>query len=298
MTRKPPPSSVLRTFGVAGTPLPLEGGRGSSWRVGDAVLKPLDHSEEQLDWQADVYAAIKCDGFRIAHPLRAESGSLIIEGWCAWEALEGRHEERRWPEIVAVGERFHTALAAVPRPTFIARRTDPWSIGDRVAWGELPVSDFTNVKHLARLTSALKPIEAESQVIHGDLTGNVLFDDRLPPAIIDLAAYWRPPAFASAIVVADALVWEGADRSLLDAVAHAKDFDQYLLRALIYRAVTDRLFRLDEPIRTDDSDPYLPAVELACHYSAWAGTPLRSGVIPEHWPRQSPALGREGAGRG
>ena len=48
-------------------------------------------------------------------------------------------------------------------------------------------------------------------------------------------------------------------------VAHVDEFPQYLLRALIYRAVTDRLFRLDEPLRPDDDDPYLPAVELALH---------------------------------
>jgi hypothetical protein len=61
----------------------------------------------------------------------------------------------------------------------------------------------------------------------------VLFDDQLPPAVIDFSPYWRPTAFASAIVVADALVWEGAPDELADAVD-----PQYLLRALIYRAVT------------------------------------------------------------
>jgi hypothetical protein len=49
------------------------------------------------------------------------------------------------------------------------------------------------------------------------------------------------PAFASAIVVADALVWEGADGRLLDAVSHLSDFGQCVARALIYRAVTDWL---------------------------------------------------------
>jgi uncharacterized protein (TIGR02569 family) len=121
---------------------------------------------------------------------------------------------------------------------------------------------------VARLVAALRPLEAPSQLIHGDLTGNVLFDDQLAPAVIDFSPYWRPAAFASAIVVADALVWEGADDGILGAVAHLPDFAQYLLRALIYRAVTDRLFRLDEPIRPDGADPYLPAVELACRLAA------------------------------
>jgi uncharacterized protein (TIGR02569 family) len=255
---------VIAAFGLAGNPVALEGGQGTSWRVADAVLKPLDLREPELRWQANVFASISCKDFRVAHPLRARDGSLVVDGWCAWAAVEGRHEERRWPEIIAVGERFHAALIGVGRPAFLARRTDPWAVGDRVAWGELTTTGVPHVKHLAELTSALKPIKAPSQVIHGDLTGNVLFADQFPPAVIDFSPYWRPPGFASAIVVADALVWEGAQQEILQAVAHVHDFPQYLLRALIYRMVTDRLFHPEEPIATDDSDPYLAAVELAC----------------------------------
>jgi uncharacterized protein (TIGR02569 family) len=165
--------------------------------------------------------------------------------------------------VIAAGERFHAALAGCRRPFFLDSRTDPWAIGDRVAWGELPASAFAHVKHVPRLVEAMRPVDAPAQLIHGDLTGNVLFAPGLPPAIIDLAPYWRPPAFAGAIVVADALVWEGADDTLLEAVAHVERFEQYLLRALVYRAVTDRLFRADKPLRGDEEDPYLPAVELA-----------------------------------
>jgi uncharacterized protein (TIGR02569 family) len=261
---RPPPPAVVEAFGALGEPIPAEGGQGTAWFVGDQVLKPLDRKPEDLAWQAELFASIRPNGFRVARPRRTGDGLLVIEGWCAWERMEGRHEERRWTDIIAVGERFHAALADVPRPPGVGRRTDHWAIGDRVAWGEQAADDFVGVKHLARLVAASRPVPGRSQLIHGDLTGNVLFAEPLPPAIIDLAPYWRPPAFASAIVVADALVWEGADESLLDAVANVEHFPQFLLRALIYRAVTDRLFREDEPIRPDDADPYLPAVELAC----------------------------------
>jgi hypothetical protein len=42
---------------------------------------------------------------------------------------------------------------------------------------------------------------------------------------------------------ADALVWEGANKSLLEVGAGKPDFAQYLVRALIYRLVTDSLSR-------------------------------------------------------
>ena len=92
----------------------------------------------------------------------------------------------------------------------------------------------------------------------------MLFAEGLPPAIIDLSLFWRPPAYASAIVVADALVWEGAGEDLLGSMAHIDDWEQFLLRALIFRAVTDELFRATTAgRRREDGDPYGRAAEIA-----------------------------------
>jgi uncharacterized protein (TIGR02569 family) len=136
-----------------------------------------------------------------------------------------------------------------------------------VAWGDLPVSDFADAKHVARLAAARRPIDALDQLIHGDLSGNVLFAEGLPPAIIDLSPYWRPTAFATAIVVADALVWDGADTSLLSQVRHIDHFAQYLVRALIYRMVTHRIGG------SGGADPYEPAVEIAIEPCSQQGEP-------------------------
>jgi len=151
-------------------------------------------------------------------------------------------------------------MANLDRPKFISQYNDPWATGDRVAWGEHPINEFQAVPHIQRLSDHLRPVEAESQVIHGDLTGNVLFADSLPPAVIDLAIYWRPPEFATAIVVGDALTWEGADETLLSTVAHIGHFPQFLLRALIYRIVTPALFRMDDTVESE----FARAVEIAC----------------------------------
>ncbi len=58
MTSAPgqPDAAVLAAFGAAGTPLRLGGGRGSSWRVGDLVLKPADLGEDELRWQHETLA--------------------------------------------------------------------------------------------------------------------------------------------------------------------------------------------------------------------------------------------------
>ena len=61
-------------------------------------------------------------------------------------------------------------------------------------WGELDARDIPVVKHLPALLAAVRPVSGVApQLIHGDLTGNVLFGDGLAPAIIDLSPYWRPP---------------------------------------------------------------------------------------------------------
>lgn len=272
MPSQPPSWLVLAAFGAAGArPVPLGGGQDTSWLAADLVLKPDDVDQEELAWQARIYSQVSCDGFRLARPRAAADGSLCVDGWCATEYLTGQHYQRRWPEIIAVGERFHAALRGIPRPGFLDHRASPWATSDRVAWGEIPADDFAQVNHLPRLTAALRLVPALSQLIHGDLSGNVLFHDQLPPAIIDFSSYWRPAAYASAIVVTDALVWEGADARILDAVSHIDDFGQYLIRALIFRAVTDWILAKDEPAASGaGDDPWALAVDLACQLAARA----------------------------
>jgi uncharacterized protein (TIGR02569 family) len=268
MTRMRPSAAIVAAFGATGAPEPLDGGQGGSWRAGDVVLKPLDLTESELTWQAQVLGAIRCDGFRLAPPRLAADGSLVVDGWTAWDAMDGHHEPGRWADIIATGQRFHAALAEVPRPDFIARRTNHWALADRIAWGELTPDAVPATKHLPRLLAALRPVDAPSRLVHSDLTGNVLFHDTLPPAVIDFSPYWRPEPYGSAVVVCDALTWEGADERLLDAVAHIDQFGQYLLRAVIFRAVTDQLFRAGQQHRSDHADEFLPVVELACRLAA------------------------------
>lgn len=97
--------------------------------------------------------------------------------------------------------------------------------------------------------------------MHGDLTGKVLFDDDLPQLVIDVSTYGRPPAFASAIVV-EAVAFEGADSHIVEPLLDDPDFAQCLLRAHIYRRVTDRVAGFDQ-LRTNSEDPYGDVVELA-----------------------------------
>ena len=163
--------------------------------------------------------------------------------------------------MIAAGQAFHAALCSTPRPVFLADRTDDWALADRRAWCDLPLDAGDRDGPIGELLRRLAPVDQESQLIHGDLTGNVLLHKHLPPAIIDFSPYWRPPGYASAIIVADALLWHDADTSVIDATGHIADLPQLLLRALLFRLMTER--------RTEGPGPrttgrYRYAIQTAC----------------------------------
>lgn len=240
----------------------LPGGRGRAWATETAVLKPVDDEAEAM-WIAELATRAEQRGFRLARPIAARDGRWIVGGWAAWTRLAGEHSNTRWPELLAAAAAFHAALAHVARPEFIDRRSDRWRISDRVAWGELPADGFRGIPHLDRLLALRRPLDLPSQLVHGDLVGNVLFADGLPPALIDLSLYWRPAGYSAALVVGDALAWEGADASIVGLLEHLAEWEQLLLRAVIFRMVVSELARRVEPWRNDLTEQYRPLADLA-----------------------------------
>lgn len=255
---QPPPPSVAEMFGARGVPVQLPGGQGAAWRSEDLVLKPLDMSEETLQWQADVLSGIAPNAeVRLAPPLRAKNGALSVMGWTAWPFLPGRPTGRRWQDVIAAGDTFHEALRHLPRPAFLDHRTDRWSVADEIAWGERDSGDLGAGRSVARLIEHRRHLDPVDQVIHGDLTGNVLLHPQLPPAVIDLSPYWRPAGYASAIVLADALLWHRAGEDLVRVNADLPDLAQLLVRALTFRLLV-------QPEVSTDRDAHERAVRLAC----------------------------------
>jgi uncharacterized protein (TIGR02569 family) len=223
------------------TPRRLPGA--GAWRVGGRVLKRIGSDPSWLDWEARVLSSLEQTGFRIQRPHRSLDGSFVVDGWFARDYLPGAHESGRWPEIISVADALHAAFDALP-PSLVhplpGPRRDAWARADRIAWDEDPMppapGDADAV--LGELLEARRPVRLPEQLIHGDLTGNVLFADGLPPGVIDFSPYWRPAGYAIGVIVADAVVWEGADLRLLDAVVGRTEIGQCLLRAMIFRHVT------------------------------------------------------------
>jgi uncharacterized protein (TIGR02569 family) len=241
---------VLHAFGVSRATL-LEGGQGDSWRADGLVFKRF-RSPAELEWLDSLPPTT---AVRTARPARAADGRLTVAGWSAMPYLVGRHEAGRWHDIAEAGRSLSREYRGLVEPQWARARTDPWATADRVAWDESPVPADAPA-WLQELAVRRIGIDRPAALVHGDLTGNVLFEPGLPPAIIDVSAYFRPPEYAVAIVVVDAVCFEGAPPELRMLVAGPEPA-QLLLRALLFRAVTD-VIRDGTAARAR----YLPALAL------------------------------------
>ena len=212
----PPPPGVCADFGVLERRCALAGGQGGSWRVGRLVLKHVGRdpvTAEELRWLGT--AVESTADVRVAAPVPATDGSWVVGGWAATPFLEGSPAGWRWGGVLGAGRALHDVVgppapADVPRPAGLAvghRR--PAGVGRRgIGRGD--------ARRCGRWWSACRrrcvPSTMTSQLVHGDLGGNVLLADG-PPAVIDLSPYWRPPGWALAVVAVDALVWSDAEPS-------------------------------------------------------------------------------------
>ncbi|SHN44652.1 hypothetical protein [Cryptosporangium aurantiacum] len=249
---EPPSQTVLHAFGVREPPTPLTGGQGASWRAGDLVLKP-DAGPLQ-EWLAAALPHLTAEGFRVAMPVASRDGAWQYQGWSASQWIDGVEPDysavSAWQAILTAGRAFHRATADLPRPRFLGDRQDWWARADRAVWGERTIRFRREFADLARrLQDALRPL-GRSQIVHADLTQNVLFAEGRAPAIIDISPYWRPPAFAEGIVVADALCWHDADPSLPSEVNVSA---AAVARGLLFRMATTNE-RLETELGNGDLD--------------------------------------------
>lgn len=250
-----PPQQVLTTFGLtAHPPIAMEGSGVVGWRVGEVVLSLVpDHA--RAAWSATARENLYVEGMRIARPLRASDGRYVVSGWRADTYVAGSPEPRH-DEVLAVADRLHEALAKLARPRFLLQPpaapfndVDVFNAADRAAWEEVPLRSARaagmaeptsedgqqSLAALRTLAGLRRPVTTTPQVVHGDLFGTVLFAGAAAPAITDIVPYYRPAAWASAVVVVDALAWGGADEDLIERWSHLEEWPQMLLRATMFR---------------------------------------------------------------
>lgn len=256
-----PNESVLGQFNLDGEIVFLPGGENRTYKIGNFVLKHINKdSEEYTSWIANLFANIEENNFRVSKPISTNDGKWITtDGWSAWTFLEGNHEfKNHIPESIDAITAFHKAIAYAYKPNFL-NDDNPYNRADRCTWDDKPDYIDLQVKDLVEsLYSVRKPVEGlKDQVIHGDLNpDNILLSPNLPPAIIDIAPYWRPPEFALAVYA----YWIAAyrnDPDLLRHFAHVKQFNQMIIRAGIRM-----LLIMSEFHNVHEIDKYRRATEI------------------------------------
>ncbi len=250
-----PPAKVLDLFAVPDAVEALPGGQGGSVRAGDLVLTP-GRDAATATWLNPVLArlAVRLDedptrrdrDLRVAMPVPARDGSWVVEGWGASRYEPGTVACHDLDVTLAAGRLLHARLAsAVPaRPDALDERTDRWARAERLVFG--PVADLLAAaeRHPAGdvVTAAARGFDdtglGADQLVHADLAGNVLLDQRGAPVVIDVAPSWRPVRWAEAVCVLDAVRGNDAPRAVLRSwTAGARR--QAMLRAIAWRALSD-----------------------------------------------------------
>ncbi len=264
------PDSIVEAFGGQGTPELLQGGQGETYRAGDVVIKPC-YDAAEMEGLSEVMNVVVQRGFRTARPLRSTSGHWVVENWQAFEFIEGRpgiagREEEALSGCHALHEALRKAYPSDTCPPWLKHRRDFWHVCNKIAWGEKDPSTVmppTTVSEIQPLYDRLQKIDGlTAQIAHGDPGGdNVLFQSNEPPAMIDIAPYWRPAGYSIAMLLADAVAWEGSKPEVLELGNDEQHFEQLLLRAVLFRI---SIPALDNDIRGIRSrrNGYLPILKF------------------------------------
>lgn len=256
MDNRPSPTA-LEAFSVSNLLTVIPGGRGLCFRTANVLLRPSDDNEESEYIGSLCANLLKLDlvDYCVPAPIPVSESpeKYVADGWTAWTFVDGKMAPKGNFEILFKACRgFHTDLRTLvnEKPLFLSNRQNRFTEADLVTWGEKKLEDVQKVNNdimatiqpsLEQLLRLRQPFQQElrNQLIHGDLTGNVLFDDSgRPPAIIDITLYWRPAEYAEAIIVADGLIWLGEGRELVEIYGTDHTRMQLLLRALYWRCLS------------------------------------------------------------
>lgn len=280
-----PPQSVLEAFGAGPDLRILPGGRGTCFEAGDIIFKPSEnHAESQWvgEFTTTVIQNFSPTTYRLANPLK-NGDSFTLSGWTASTRIAGGSiSPLPWSVMLHTSQNFHADVKKlrIIKPAFLEANLDRFHEADRVTWNEKPLRDVNKVNDdilgviatsLERLEKVKHPIhDLTCQIIHGDLTGNILFEDQSPPGIIDMTVYWRPAEYAEAIIVADGLIGHGQGRELINMFATDMLRLQLLVRALYWRALC---FAIDPDLNFVQT--FLPRMRFS-----WAAS-----LVEETWMR-------------
>ncbi|MBC8496930.1 MAG: hypothetical protein ISS57_03260 [Anaerolineales bacterium] len=237
------PKEVREVFGCDGVPKAIDGGEGKSFVIDNVVFKPIGNVE-LYEWASETLLLIPQIGFRISLPRKTKQGRYTYAGWGATKYEPGEHVKGKWEEKLRVCRSFHAAVKEISGRR-MPHSSDRWTLAHKIAWEEVDLPRGIHPKICSIIGSIFqkyRPVETSKQIIHSDLSGNILFAEGLEPVIIDFSPAHRPKEYAEAILVADAIAWENAPIELISELPDTWYYTQMLIRAVNFRVIVVALF--------------------------------------------------------
>ena len=227
----PPTQSIIESFGSKEKPVLLHGGQCTTYISGNIVLKPVGRAES-LNWKAEVFNNLpEVSSVRFTKFIKSIHNTWIYEGYSAYLFLVGEHVKGKYKEKLEASREYHKLLKNIKKPDFLDIPGGPWSAANKVALGE---KEFNYDQEFLDLYNQIKPylvpLDKDKQLVHADLSGNFLFDEILPPAIIDFKEVpnikklaWRG-ILTRIVEQAEHIKWFGKDKKL--AIKDAQAFQK------------------------------------------------------------------------
>ena len=116
-----PDDDVLAAFGGTGRASLLAGGQGSTFVDGDVVLKPAG-DEAQANWAARVLSTVTQEGFRTPRPIMSRDGRWVVDGWTAFERVDGAQHPGGPVGLGLVTSRLQDHIAVHERAALATRQ--------------------------------------------------------------------------------------------------------------------------------------------------------------------------------
>lgn len=117
-------------------------------------------------------------------------------------------------------------------------------------WQRGRIPNNVHEKTLAILRQLLGKVRLHDnytmQIVHSDLSGNILFDDVFAPLIIDFSPKIAPVEYAEAILIIDCIAWQGSPMSHLKEFMNTEFRQEMVIRALIFRLSIPAIFSADD----------------------------------------------------
>lgn len=234
------PQSVYYAFNLSGDGEKILGGQNNSYRFGNIILKKNDGDNTNIDYISEILNEISSRNYRIAKPVISNKGSYLEDGYIAAYYEEGHHIFDNIKETIRISKIFHKDIANY-RIDRMQDANTQWSIAMDIIFRQRAIPNYVdsdNLKICLKLINKLELPKDKLQIIHGDIGGNILYHNNLPPCIIDFSPLIAPSKMAEAIALVDYAAWVKRNTTDIENLLPFDEYKIFIQCAVLFRLLS------------------------------------------------------------